>query len=110
MVPLWMIPQAIVGGNAFVLKPSERVPLASLRLAQLFEEAGLPKGVFNIVQGGREVVEALCDHPKIKAVGFVGLDEGREARVRAGRPRASGRSASAARRTTSSWCPTPTST
>lgn len=72
MVPLWMIPQAIVGGNSFVLKPSERVPLSSLRLAQLFEEAGLPKGVFNIVQGGREVVEALCDHPRIKAVGFVG--------------------------------------
>ena len=72
MVPMWMIPQALTGGNAFILKPSERVPLSSLRLAQLFSEAGLPAGVFNIVQGGREVVEALCDHPKIKAFGFVG--------------------------------------
>ncbi len=72
MVPLWMIPQALVGGNAFILKPSERVPLSSLRLAQLLLEAGLPKGVFNVVQGAKEVVEAICDHPLIKAVGFVG--------------------------------------
>ncbi|MEK6703290.1 MAG: CoA-acylating methylmalonate-semialdehyde dehydrogenase [Planctomycetota bacterium] len=72
MVPLWMLPQALVGGNSFILKPSEQVPLSSLRLADLFTEAGLPKGVLNIVQGGREVVEALCDHPGIKAVGFVG--------------------------------------
>lgn len=72
MVPLWMLPQALVGGNAFVLKPSERVPLSTLRLAQLLTEAGLPKGVLNLVQGGKEVVEALCDHPKIKAFGFVG--------------------------------------
>jgi malonate-semialdehyde dehydrogenase (acetylating)/methylmalonate-semialdehyde dehydrogenase len=72
MVPLWMIPQALVGGNAFILKPSERVPLSSLRLAQLLGDAGLPKGVFNVVQGAKEVVEALCDHPLIKAVGFVG--------------------------------------
>jgi len=72
MVPLWMLPQALVGGNAFILKPSEQVPLTTLRLAQLFEEAGLPKGVLSIVQGGKEVVEAICDHPGIKAVGFVG--------------------------------------
>ncbi len=72
MVPLWMLPQALVGGNAFVLKPSERVPLSTMRLAELLKQAGLPAGVFNIVQGGREVVEALCDHPVIKAVGFVG--------------------------------------
>lgn len=72
MVPLWMIPQALMGGNAFILKPSERVPLSSLRLAQLLGEAGLPKGVFSLVQGGREVVEALCDHPGVKAFGFVG--------------------------------------
>ncbi len=72
MVPLWMLPQALVGGNAFILKPSERVPLSTLRLAQLFSEAGLPAGVFNMVQGGRDVVEAICDHPTIKAVGFVG--------------------------------------
>ena len=72
MVPFWMIPQAIVGGNAFVLKPSERVPLSMMRIAQLMKDAGLPNGVFNIVNGGREVVEALCDHEQIKAVGFVG--------------------------------------
>jgi len=72
MVPLWMLPQALVGGNAFILKPSERVPLTTMRLAELLQEAGLPRGVFNIVQGGREVVEALCDHPQIKAFGFVG--------------------------------------
>ncbi len=72
MVPMWMLPQALVGGNAFILKPSERVPLSSLRLAEMLEEAGLPSGVFNVVQGGRPVVEALCDHPGIKAVGFVG--------------------------------------
>jgi len=72
MVPLWMLPQALVGGNAFILKPSEQVPLATLRLAQMLEEAGLPKGVFSLVQGGKEVVEGICDHPGIKAVGFVG--------------------------------------
>lgn len=72
MVPLWMLPQALVGGNSFVLKPSEQVPLSSLRLAELLSDAGLPKGVLNIVQGGREVVEALCDHPGVKALGFVG--------------------------------------
>ena len=72
MVPLWMMPQALVGGNSFILKPSEQVPLSSLRLAELLKEAGLPKGVFNIVQGGKEVVEAICDHENIKAVGFVG--------------------------------------
>ena len=72
MVPLWMLPQALVGGNSFVLKPSEQVPLATLRLAEMLGEAGLPKGVFNVVQGGKEVVEAICDHPGIKAVGFVG--------------------------------------
>ena len=72
MVPFWMLPQALVGGNAFILKPSEQVPLSSLRIADLLKRAGLPDGVFNIVQGGREVVEALCDHPGIKALGFVG--------------------------------------
>ncbi len=72
MVPLWMMPQALVAGNAFLLKPSEQVPLGSLRLAELLKDAGLPTGVFNIVQGGKDVVEALCDHPDIKALGFVG--------------------------------------
>lgn len=72
MVPLWMLPQALVAGNAFVLKPSERVPLSTQRLVALMAEAGLPAGVLNLVQGGREVVEALCDHPGIAAFGFVG--------------------------------------
>ena len=72
MVPLWMLPQAIVGGNAFILKPSEQTPLSALALAMLFREAGLPDGIFNVVQGGRESVEALCDHPEIGAFGFVG--------------------------------------
>jgi malonate-semialdehyde dehydrogenase (acetylating)/methylmalonate-semialdehyde dehydrogenase len=72
MVPLWMLPQALVAGNAFVLKPSEQVPLSVIRLAEMLEQSGLPKGVFNVVNGGREVVEALCDHEGIHAIGFVG--------------------------------------
>jgi malonate-semialdehyde dehydrogenase (acetylating)/methylmalonate-semialdehyde dehydrogenase len=72
MVPMWMIPQALVGGNAFLLKPSERVPLTTLRLAGIFAEAGLPAGIFSLVQGGQPVVEAICDHPGIAAFGFVG--------------------------------------
>jgi malonate-semialdehyde dehydrogenase (acetylating)/methylmalonate-semialdehyde dehydrogenase len=72
MVPLWMLPQALVGGNAFVLKPSEVVPLSSLKIAQIFADAGLPKGILSLVQGGRTAVEALCDHPGIEALAFVG--------------------------------------
>ncbi len=72
MVPLWMLPQALVAGNSFVLKPSEQVPLGSLKLASLLEEAGLPRGVFNIVHGGADAVNGICDHPDIKAVAFVG--------------------------------------
>jgi len=72
MVPLWMYPVAIACGNTFVLKPSEKVPLTSIKVARLFEEAGLPKGVLNLVHGGREVVDALLTHPKVKAISFVG--------------------------------------
>ncbi|HEX5494557.1 MAG TPA: CoA-acylating methylmalonate-semialdehyde dehydrogenase [Mycobacteriales bacterium] len=72
MVPMWMHPIAIATGNAFVLKPSERDPSASLRLARLYAEAGLPDGVFTVVQGDRVAVEALCDHPDIAALSFVG--------------------------------------
>ncbi len=72
MVPMWMLPQALAGGNAFILKPSERVPLTTLRLAEIFAEAGLPPGIFSLVQGGREAVEALCDSPEIRALAFVG--------------------------------------
>jgi len=72
MVPHWTIPNAIALGNSFIMKPSERVPLSSARIAELLKEAGLPDGVFNIVQGDRDVVEAICDHPRIQAVTFVG--------------------------------------
>jgi malonate-semialdehyde dehydrogenase (acetylating)/methylmalonate-semialdehyde dehydrogenase len=72
MVPLWMYPIAIACGNTFVLKPSEKVPLTAIKIAKLFEKAGLPKGVLNIVHGGREVVDALLTHPKVKAISFVG--------------------------------------
>jgi malonate-semialdehyde dehydrogenase (acetylating)/methylmalonate-semialdehyde dehydrogenase len=72
MVPLWMFPLAIACGNTFVLKPSEKVPLTALVLAELLEKAGLPKGVMNVVHGGRECVDALLTHPKVRAVSFVG--------------------------------------
>src|SRR5687768_14018884 len=72
MVPNWTIPNAIALGNCMVLKPSEKVPLSAGRLAMLLKEAGLPDGVFNIVNGDFEIVEAICDHPGIEAVSFVG--------------------------------------
>ena len=72
MVPLWMYPVALVCGNTFVLKPSEKVPLTAIKIGKLLEKAGLPKGVFNIVHGGRECVDALLTHPKVKAISFVG--------------------------------------
>lgn len=72
MVPLWMFPVAIACGNTFVLKPSEKVPSASLRMAELFKEAGLPDGVFNVIHGDKEAVDGLLAHPDVKAVSFVG--------------------------------------
>ena len=72
MVPMWMFPIALACGNTFVLKPSERDPSASLLHARLLQEAGLPKGVFNVVQGDKVVVDALLDHPDVKAISFVG--------------------------------------
>ena len=72
MVPLWMFPVALACGNTFVLKPSEKVPSASLRMAELLHEAGLPPGVFNVLHGDRVVVDALLNHPLVKAVSFVG--------------------------------------
>jgi malonate-semialdehyde dehydrogenase (acetylating)/methylmalonate-semialdehyde dehydrogenase len=72
MVPLWMFPVALACGNTFVLKPSEKVPLSAVLIIELLEQAGLPKGVLNIVHGGREVVDALLTHPTVKAVSFVG--------------------------------------
>ncbi|MET0778810.1 MAG: CoA-acylating methylmalonate-semialdehyde dehydrogenase [Pseudomonas mandelii] len=72
MVPLWMIPLALVTGNCFILKPSERDPSASLLMARLLTEAGLPDGVFNVVQGDKTAVDALLQHPDIEAISFVG--------------------------------------
>jgi len=72
MVPMWMFPVAIAAGNTFVLKPSPIDPSPSLRIAELFKEAGLPDGVFNVVQGDKEAVDALLEHPDVKAVSFVG--------------------------------------
>jgi malonate-semialdehyde dehydrogenase (acetylating) / methylmalonate-semialdehyde dehydrogenase len=72
MVPNWTIPNALALGNCMIMKPSEKVPLSCGKLAELLKEAGLPDGVFNIVQGGIEIVEAICDHPGIEAVSFVG--------------------------------------
>ena len=72
MVPNWTIPNAIALGNCMVIKPSEKVPLSVGRLALLLKEAGLPDGVFNVIHGDSEIVEAFCDHPGIEAVSFVG--------------------------------------
>ena len=72
MVPMWMFPMAIACGNSFVLKPSEKDPSCSLKLAELFLEAGLPEGVFNVVNGGKEAVDAIISNKKISAVSFVG--------------------------------------
>ena len=72
MVPLWMYPLAIACGNTFVLKPSEKVPLTAVRMGELLMEAGLPEGVFNIVHGDKECVDALITHPQVRAISFVG--------------------------------------
>jgi len=74
MIPLWMFPLAIVAGNTFVLKPSERTPLGAVRLAELFLDAGFPPGVLNIVHGAKDAVDAILDHPLINAVSFVGSE------------------------------------
>ncbi|MCE5230245.1 CoA-acylating methylmalonate-semialdehyde dehydrogenase [bacterium] len=72
MIPLWMYPMAIACGNAFVLKPSEQDPMTVMRVAELFVEAGFPKGLLNIIHGGRDQVDALIRHPLVRAVSFVG--------------------------------------
>ncbi len=72
MIPFWFLPYAIACGNTLVLKPSERVPLTMRYAVELIEQTGLPKGVVNLVNGGRDVVDAICDHPTIRAVSFVG--------------------------------------
>jgi acyl-CoA reductase-like NAD-dependent aldehyde dehydrogenase len=72
MVPMWMFPVALACGNTFILKPSERDPTLSLRMAELLTEAGLPDGVFNVMHGDKEAVDAILVHPGIRAVSFVG--------------------------------------
>ena len=72
MVPLWMLPQALVAGNSFVMKPSESAPYGAMKIAALLDEAGLPPGVFNLVYGTKDAVESIVDHPEVKAIGFVG--------------------------------------
>src|SRR5258708_26801684 len=72
MVPMWMFPIAVAAGNTFVLKPSEKDPSTSIRIAELLAEAGLPDGVFNVVHGGKDAVDALLTHPEVRAVSFVG--------------------------------------
>lgn len=72
MVPNWTIPNAITLGNCLILKPSEKVPVSAMKLAELLSEAGLPAGVLSIVNGNNKIVEAICDHPGIEAVSFVG--------------------------------------
>lgn len=78
MIPLWMYPLAITLGNTFVLKPSEKVAGTSQILIDLLEQSGVPKGVVNVVQGGRETVTHICEHPDIRAVSFVGGNEAGE--------------------------------
>src|SRR5207247_11128177 len=72
MVPMWMFPIALACGNTFILKPSERDPTLSLRMAELLKEAGVPDGVFNVIHGDKEAVDAILKHPGIRAVSFVG--------------------------------------
>src|SRR5499427_8216984 len=72
MIPFWFLPYAIACGNTFIVKPSERVPLTMRRVFELLEQTGLPKGVVNLVNGGKPAVDALIDHPKVRAISFVG--------------------------------------
>ena len=72
MIAYWFLPYAIACGNTFIIKPSERVPLSLCRAFELLEQTGLPKGVVNLVNGGKDVVNALCDHPQVRAISFVG--------------------------------------
>ena len=111
MVPLWFLPFAVVCGNTFVLKPSEQVPLSMRRMFELLEQCDLPPGVVNLVNGGREVVEAICDHPGHPRGVVRRIDAG-GARSCTSAPRtpASASRPSAAPRTSSSSCRTPTST
>ena len=109
MVPMWMFPIALACGNTFVLKPSEKDPSASVRMAELLKQAGLPDGVLNIVHGDREAVDAILHHPEIKAVSFVGSTPiATGTSTRPPRPPANVCKRSEAPKTTRSCCPTRT--
>jgi malonate-semialdehyde dehydrogenase (acetylating) / methylmalonate-semialdehyde dehydrogenase len=108
MVPMWMFPVALACGNAFILKPSERDPSAPLLIAELLTQAGVPAGIFNVVNGDKEAVDALLTHPDVKAVSFVGSTPIARYIYATGRRTESGCRRWAAPRTTRSSCPTPT--
>ena len=78
MIPLWMFPLAIATGNTYVLKPTERAPSASLLLAKYINDLGLPPGVLNVVNGGKDTVYGILTHPEVKAISFVGSNEAGE--------------------------------
>ncbi len=78
MIPLWMFPYALVCGNTYVLKPSERVAGSSMLLAEMMKDVGVPKGVFNVVHGGNDTVTNICTHPDIKAISLVGSNKAGE--------------------------------
>jgi malonate-semialdehyde dehydrogenase (acetylating)/methylmalonate-semialdehyde dehydrogenase len=107
MVPMWMLPQALVAGNTFVMKPSEQTPYGMAHIAELLREAGLPPGVLNLVNGGRAAVEGLVDHPGVKAFGFVGSTKVAKLLYERGAQTGDPCSAWAAPRTTWWSCPTP---
>jgi malonate-semialdehyde dehydrogenase (acetylating) / methylmalonate-semialdehyde dehydrogenase len=109
MVPLWMCATAIACGNAFILKPSEKDPSAALLLAELWREAGLPDGVFTVLQGDREAVEALLAHPDVAAISFVGSTPVARTIYETGSAHGQRVQALGAPRTTPWFSPTPTS-
>ena len=108
MIPLWFLPYAIATGNTVVLKPSDRVPFSAARLVELIQETGLPDGVVNLVNGGKPAVDALLDHPLVRAVSFVGSTPVAKHVYARGSASGSGCSARAAQRTTWWFCRTPT--
>ena len=110
MIPLWMAPLAIACGNAFILKPSERDPSCPMALAELMMEAGVPEGVINVVNGGKDAVDAILTHPGIAAVSFVGSTPIAEYVYKTGTAHAKRVQALGGPRTTWWSCPTPTST
>ena len=81
MIPLWFLPYAVACGNSIIMKPSERTPMTMGRIMQLVEQAGFPPGVVSLVHGGKDTVDALLDHPDVRAISFVGSTPGRQVRL-----------------------------